>query len=376
MQGKYGVFVRDLDGTLIHRINDYVSLRILMTLNDSGSWSIKSTTTDPCPFDPGMGIITVRNDKFLYGGVVNKIQDKMNAKTGLYTWEVSGVGDLGYLSRRLCYVDPSTGDTTARNHYRDSGDLALVVERLISRNLGEDAMEARREPIITSNVLSTIGVNTSVELRFQNLLKAVVTTCRKSGYNIRPMWNKSLSKIYYELFVGVNRSQEIVFTEQLNNILGSEFIAVAPEGNAIVGGGRGEMTERSFAFVENANSIEQWGRIEKFADGRNEDDIDEYASQKLEEHSENLVGYSCTASDNDNAPQFGIDYDLGDIVSMKIGSTFIAAEVQQVEITVSEGKETISPKFGTVAVGKFREIFAKLSNIRDDVDELLGAEIE
>ena len=376
MQAKYGVFARTMEGTLIERISDFVTLRILMTLNDVGSWSIKSRTKEPCPFEPGMGIVVVRDSEFLYGGIVEKIQDTLDAKTSLYTWEVSGVGDLGYLNRRVCYVDPITGSTTNAGHYTDSGELSSVINRLIDRNVGENALESRREPIIRSNSVTPFGGQASVYLRFQNLLSAVVSTCRKNGYNIRANWDKNNSKVFYELFTGTNLSQDIIFTEQLNNITNSEFIAKAPEGNSLIAGGKGEMTEREFAYADNATSIDQWGRIEKFVDARNQDGLEDYVNGKLDEKSENVIGYSCTASDSDNAPQFGKDYNLGDIISMKVGTTYIAAEVQQVEIEVSGGRETISPKFGTVAIGKFREIFAKLSSIREDVDELLGTEIE
>ena len=376
MQGKYGILVRAIDGEIIDRVNDFTSLRILMTLNQAGSWSISSRTTEPCPFDTGMGIVVVRNGDFLYGGYAEKIQDTLDVETGLYKWQVNGSGDLGYLGRRICYVDPSTGSTTTYDHYNDSGVLSDVVMRLINRNLGQDALEDRREPIITSVEAESVGENVSVSLRFQNLLKAVTSVCRSNGYNIRPMWEKESSKVYYEVFTGRNLSQDIIFTEYLNNIVQSEYIAKAPEANFVLAGGTGEMTERQFYTAMNADSVEQWGRIEVFQDARNQHDLEDYTYETLDKKTQNLVGYSCVASDSDNAPQFGVDYDLGDIISMKVGTTYIAAEVQQVEINVSNGVEAISPKFGTIAVGQFREIFSQLSAIRDDVDELLGTEIE
>ena len=45
MQGKYGVFIRDKDGEIIQRINDFTSLRILATLNDIGSWNALQIVT-------------------------------------------------------------------------------------------------------------------------------------------------------------------------------------------------------------------------------------------------------------------------------------------------------------------------------------------
>lgn len=376
MQGNYGIFVRAKDGEIIGRVNDVSSIRILATLNDIGSWSITSRTTDPCPFEPGMGIVVVRNSEFLYGGILQKIQDRLDAKTKLYSWNVSGIGDLGYLNRRICYVDTATGSTTTRSHYTDSGRLSLVVNRLIERNLGSQALEPRIEPIITLKDYSVIGGNVSVSLRFQNLLKSIVSLVRSNGYNIKPCWDKTVSKVYYEVFAGRNLSQEIIFTDYLNNIIESEFDANVPEANYILAGGTGEMTERQFSVASNEFSAEQWGRIEVFQDARSQNDVSSYALSVLDRKSENTIGYSCVASDSDNSPQFGIDYELGDIISMRVGNTYVAAEVQQVEINVNGGKESISPKFGTIAVGKFREIFSQITSIRENLDELLGKEID
>lgn len=376
MQGKYGVFVRGSDGELIARVNDFVSLSILDTLNDLGSWTIGSTSIEKCPFEPGNGVVIVRNNKYFYSGIVTQIQDTMDARTGLYTWQVQGINDLGYLARRVCYVDPATGQTTVYDHYTDTGILSIVVERLIAKNLGQDAMSERVEPIVEANTGPEVGETVSVSLRFQNLLNAVTAVCVSNGYNIRPVWDADNLKIYYEVFASRDLSQGIIFTEQLNNIIESEYIGKSPEGNWILAGGTGEMTERQFSTAQNDDSISEWGRIEVFQDVRNQHDTESYVAEVLSKKSDNMTGYSCTASDADNAPQYGIDYKLGDYVGMKITDQYIIAQVQQVQIDLNNGVEHISPKFGTVAVGKFREIFLRLDDLRQDVNELLGTEIE
>ena len=376
MQATYGIMIRAKDGTLKSRVNDFVSLDILDTLNDVGSWSMKSMTAHPCPFESGDGIIVIRDNAYFFSGIVTQIQDTMDARTGLYSWQVQGTNDLGYLARRICYTDPDTGSTETAGHYTDTGKLSTVVETLIAKNLGQDALEDRIEPIVEAYDGPEIGDTVSVSLRFQNLLTAVTTLCTANAYNIRSVWDETNGKLFFEVFQSRDLSSAIVFTEQLNNILESEFISKSPEGNWILAGGTGEMTERQFATAENAESVSEWGRIEVFQDARNQHNVDEYVGEVLKRKSENMTGYSCVASDADNAPQYKVDYQLGDYVGMKIGEKYIIAQVQQVEIKVSGGVEQISPKFGTVAVGKFREIFVRLDDLRQDVDELLGTEIE
>lgn len=380
MKSVYGVFVREKDGFLSDRINDFVSLNILDTINSLGSWSISSLTKEKCPFYPGMGVVIVRNNAFCFSGIVEQIQDTKDATTGLHDWQVQGVSDLGYLNRRLCYVDPATGRTDEYHHYIDNGKLSEVVERLIAKNLGQDALSDRKESIIEPNVNAVgskaYGPDVSAFLRFQNLLTVVQSFCEANLYSIRPVWDNVNMKIYYEVFQGRDLSSGIVFTEQLNNVSSTERIGVTPEGNFVLAGGTGEMTERVFATAQNDASIAEWGRIELYQDVRNQHSVADYVAEIIMKKSGGTSGYSVTASDADNAPQYGIDYKLGDYVSMKIDDTYVAAQVQQCQIDVSEGNETISPKFGTIAIGRFKSIYSQLDSLRQDVNELLGTEIE
>ena len=375
MKSSYAVIVRGKDGTLINRLNDFVSLKIIDTLNGTGSWSITSMTRAPCPFEAGTGIIVLRDNAYFYSGVLTEIQDEFDAHTRLYSWEARGKNDLEYLNRRICYVDPATGQTDEYAHYTDTDYLSEVVYTLINVNLGPSALTARQEPIIGSCSGQNVGESMSVSLRFQNLFDTVVAIVKSQVCNIRSVWDTSTNKVSYEVFQGVDRTDQIVFTEQLSNIVSSEYLATAPEGNFILAGGTGEMTERTFATAQNNDSISEWGRIEKFQDARNQSNVGPYAEETLQDKSENVTGYSAIASDEEHTPQYMRDYRLGDYVGMKVHGTYVTAQVQQVEISVSDDMETISPRCGTVAIGKFKSIFAQLSGLRQDVNELLGTEV-
>lgn len=375
MQGDYAVFIRDKNGTLVNRINDFVSLDLLMTLNDPGSWTMSSLTRDKCPFQPGYGIVIVRNGSFLYGGVMTEMTDDFDATTGLHEWSVQGKGDLEYLNRRICYVNPGSSSPTSTAHYTASGYLSAVIRNLIRLNLGPDALSARQDPIIEDYAQTTAGPSISVSLRFQNLLNAVTAIVTGNGWNIRPNWDADTGKVFYDVFQGRDLTASIVFTEQLNNITGSEYLANVPQGNFILAGGTGELTSRQFETAQDDDSIAEWGRVEYFQDARNQNDLSGYADEVLADKTADTLGYSCTASNDDLTPQFGTDYQLGDFVGMKVFGQFVTAEVQQCEISVADGIETIEPRFGTVAIGKLRNIFRQLRNLRADVDELLGTEV-
>ena len=375
MQGEYAVYIRSKDGTLTGRINEYIRLHMIMTLNDPGVWDMTSLSQEKCPFNPGDGILVIRNGAFLFGGVMTEMSDEFNATTGLHKWQVQGKGDLEYLNRRICYVDPVNGRTDTRTHYTDSGKLSVVIEGLIYNNLGPGAMVERKAPIIASNAES-VGPDISVSLRFQNLLTAVRAYVTANGWNIRANWDNTNKKVYYDIFQGRDLTADIVFTEQFSNITAAEHLATVPAGNFILAGGTGQGIYRYFDDAQNDASISEWGRIEVFQDARNQTDLSGYADEVLADKTADTLGYSCTASDDDLTPQFGTDYLLGDYVGMRIFDQFITAQVQQCEITVENSVETVEPRFGTVAIGKLRNIFRRLNDLRADVNELLGKEVE
>lgn len=376
MQGNYAIFVRAKDGTLINRVNDFVTLHILMTLNDPGEWTIRSVTQERCPFQPGTGIVIVRSGIYFYGGVLTEIQDEFDALTGLHDWTAIGKGDLEYLRRRICYVDPASSSPNAAAHYEDSGYLSAVVRNLIRLNLGPDSLTDRQETVISDYLQTDTGPSVSVSLRFQNLLKAVTALVSGNGWNIRPGWDATADKVYYEIFQGRDLTDEIVFAEQLSNIMASEYLASAPQGNFILAGGTGELTSRLFQTAQDDANIGEWGRVEYFQDARNQNSLSGYVDEVLSDKTADTVGYGCTASTMDLAPQFGQDYFLGDFVGMKVFGQYVTAEVQQCEINVEGGIETVEPRFGTVAIGKLRNIFRQIRDLRADVNELLGTEVE
>ena len=376
MQGEYAVYTRSKDGTLTGRINDFVHLHIIMNLNDPGSWDMSSLSPQKCPFEPGDGIIVVRNETFLYGGVMTELSDVYDANTGLHSWQVQGKGDLEYLNRRICYVNPGSSSPTSAAHYTETGNLSVIVQDLIRLNLGPDALTERQEPVIKYYQQGYVGPVISVSLRFQNLLNAVVAFVSGNGWNVRANWDDANSKVYYDIFQGRDLTANIVFTEQLSNITAAEYLANAPEGNWILAGGTGELTHRSFATAQDNASISEWGRVEYFQDARNQNVLSGYADEVLANKTADTLGYGCTASTDDLTPQFGTDYTLGDIVAMKIYGQYITAEVQQCEISVEDGIETVEPRFGTVAIGKLRNIYRRLNDLRADVNELLGTEVE
>ena len=374
MFSEYNIYIRNKDGKFTNNLNAVESVDIIERINDPGSWTIRSRTKEQCPFSEGDGIVITRNGECYYSGVMQKMTEEYDAYSRLYTWTAKGAGDLDFLNRRLCYPDPSTGLTTRVSHYEDTGSLGAVIKRLIDKNLGIDAMDSRRDPMISGTIPVSDGETISVSLRFQKLLAAIVPLLDAQGHNIRSEWDEDRKKIVYKIYKGIDNSSIMVFSTAFNSILSTEYDMKLPQGNFIISGGQGEQTERSFAYAQDDSSIKNWGRIEYFHDMRSTEagDIQADADSTLANFAEENVGYSSEINSADYQMSYKKTWNIGDYVAVFVHGKKFVQRVLQVETKLAYGQETITPTIGTIKQGQLMTIFDKLGQLRSDVDQLQG----
>lgn len=372
MYSDYAIYIRGKDGVFRNRLIDITSLSIIEVLNDVGSWTLKSTTQERCPFQVGDGIVIYKDGDYYYSGPVKKMTEEYDGYKELYIWTIQGTSDLDYLNRRVCYPDPETGDTTTVSHYTDTGALSQVVARLINKNMGADAMEDRKEPLFSSVVYDDDGDEVSVSLRFQTLLKGIQTPLDAQSFSITPLWDADADKLSFVLRKSNDKSNLLLFSTELNSLVSVSYLASAPTGNFIVSGGQGELTERSFAYAENSSSMEQWGRIEYFHDVRSVDDTDlqEDADLTLEKYAQENIGFSAELTAEGAYLRYRTDWNLGDYVGIVAhGQTYIR-RIMQVKTDLTHNMETVSPTVGTVERGQLEKVFEELNRLRSDMDYL------
>ena len=374
MFSEYNIYIRNKDGKFTNNLNAVESVDIIERINDPGSWTIRSRTKEQCPFSEGDGIVITRNGECYYSGVMQKMTEEYDAYSRLYTWTAKGAGDLDFLNRRLCYPDPSTGLTTRVSHYEDTGSLGAVIKRLIDKNLGIDAMDSRRDPMISGTIPVSDGETISVSLRFQKLLAAIVPLLDAQGHNIRSEWDEDRKKIVYKIYKGIDNSSIMVFSTAFNSILSTEYDMKLPQGNFIISGGQGEQTERSFAYAQDDSSIKNWGRIEYFHDMRSTEagDIQADADSTLANFAEENVGYSSEINSADYQMSYKKTWNIGDYVAVFVHGKKFVQRVLQVETKLAYGQETITPTIGTIKQGQLMTIFDKRGQLRSDVDQLQG----
>lgn len=369
---KYAVHIRNRNGEYTSRLIDVETIEITEVLNDPGSWSISSRTPYICPFRAGDGIVVSRDGEFFYSGVLKEITEEYDAFDKMYTWKASGASDLDFLTRRVCYPDPSTGLTTAVSHYEDFGTIAEVVKRLIDKNLGPEAMPIRQEQLVKAGVIGDEGSGVSVSLRFQNLLEAIIPLLDAQNYSIRANWDNHAKKIWYQVYKSTSYDNVLLFSKSLNSLLSITYNCKVPEGNAVISGGEGEKTNRRFAYANDESSANLWGRIEYYHDMRStaDNDLQDDADSTLQKFADENQGNSASINTNVLELEYKKNWNIGDFIAVEIHGTVDIQRVLQVNTTISYDEETIEPVIGSAKHSQLSKIFGQLKQLRSDVNQL------
>lgn len=375
MYSDYAIYIRNKDGSFRDRLIDVASVNIIEVLNDIGSWTIKSRTPERCPIMIGDGLVIYKEGDYYYSGPVRKISETYNGIDDVYEWTVQGVSDLDYLNRRVCYPDPNTGQTSEIAYYMDSGLLSEVITRLVNKNMGILAMVSRREPLFSSVIAENEGLTCSVKLRFQTLLKAIRQQLDIQNFSINTLWDADADKLSYVLRRSNDLSHMLLFSTELNSVDSYSFLAASPDGNYIISGGQGEQTDRSFAYAENTESIDQWGRIEYFHDVRSveADELQNDAEVTLRKFADQNVGFSAEMNADGSYLRYRTDWNLGDYIGIVVHNETYIRRIMQVETNLTHEMETVTPTVGTVEKGQLAKILDDINRLRSDMDYLQWA---
>lgn len=373
MMVKYDVYLKTKDGKIGQYVQDIASISMVIKYNEFSQWTIKTVSKDPCPFERGTGVLIIRDGKPILVGEATLIEQEYDGRDKLFSWAVTGNSELTLLSRRIIYPDPTTDNLNVAYSYTATGQLSVVIQDMIEYNLGEQALSARVDPrIVRGNTDRPIGDVVTVQTRFGNLWDVIKKFIDAYGYGIKEVYNINTGKTSFDLYQTSDRSDKVLFSTSWMTILQWTRTEKEPEGNFIISACQGTGTERDIAVASSAESIGLWGRIEYFNDARSETSAATNAAAKLDQLNTYQSGYTVTLSTAENAPQFGIDWELGDIISIEINGEIRAGKITQIGINVDKRTETISPSIDVYQRGDLYKIFREMSELRETVQQLLG----
>lgn len=252
---------------------------------------------------------------------------EVSVQDGGLVLTLSGKEGLVLLADRVTYPNPGVAVTaqTAEGYYTRKGTAGVLIRDLIDANAGPAARPERRAARIVCPAPIAQGGNTSVNTRYKPLLEVVRGVARAGG--VRVWLEPSGADWAVRIARPRDRSREVRFQVDVDGSVAVQ----APTVTNVVVAGQGQGAARTIREYTQAST---WGRrIEVFQDRRDTDDVaehDQAGAQTLAEGAAaGTASFPVTESDG---ARFGVDYNLGDMVSVRMGPVVISEPVRAVQV--------------------------------------------
>lgn len=393
---EYSVYIKTASGMRGAYINDITSIDISFRWNTVTKWTLTGSSLSACPIGKGAEIVIYRGSEPFLSGFVTRIEDSFDAVTDIYDWYVEGQDDLGKLSWRVAYPDPADADIQIPDRvYCADGYFTDILLDIIAKNACLDAdLTARRIATLKTQTREHLGDSVTISAEYDVLSKKVLGELENGSFGIRSVWDGETGLSTVELYTPNDVHTTVVFSVESGNLAGWKRKRIAPKANALLVIGV-EVTNEDdegtgvwqTVYIEDAASIALWGRREMHIEHGDikriiEEDDDgnviskeswESVQARLQQAAENDMiknsgqdGYELSIVELDRM-QYKVNWDLGDIVSVRIGDTEMVTPIKEVKINYSGGVETITPSVGELQKGELEGVFGSLDTLNSQV---------
>lgn len=363
------------------RPGDLVGAKFILRFNNIGAWEMKLPAGHRLGEFlrlPGYGIIVTGPDNtVIFSGPTLSAKLEQTPDNLQGDWLITGADDSILLNERLAYPNPTVADVTAQGQAYDArlGNAETVLKGYVDGNIGPSAPMARRVPNLAIEEDLFRGEIVQGKARFNKLQELLYGLAQTGGlgYEIAQVDDGLLFSVYEpedrSLFVRMD-----LFNEKLSR---AEYAYSLPKVTRAIVGGQGEAEYRRFVEVSNTDSVsaeEEWGRrIEVFKDGRNSRVTSQLTQDGLEllvDQGKTITEMSVTPSDDINM-KFGVDWYLGDKVSVVLGTIEAVAVVTEVGISIGADGVRIGATVGTpVGIDYEAKVLAKQQEVDERVSNL------
>lgn len=346
------IYILDTSRNLLGIIDTYQSFIWTERYCESGDCElyIPATTENAELMQAGNYIATKPNGMLCF---IEKVEAKTDANNGLWLI-VKGKDARQILNRR---VNLSRVYTTV---YAES-----TINYLITHNVTDPSNSDRRIDGITVN--TALGKNDLyvIDMDFFYVFDKIVEICRRFGYGSRMLWNPDTGNMDFELYVGTDRSKSqsdvtpLIFSEQFENLAATDYIedySIFKNAGYIAGEGQG--TERMVANIYKSNA-QGVNRYELYIDGGSisaktddgtltpqqyQTSLQAYGWTELDKH---LTALSFSGTIANRMYTYGVDYELGDIVTITspMGVSYDARITQVIESDDAQNGHIFIPSF-------------------------------
>lgn len=335
---------------------DLNGLLLVLRYNNVGSWSIKLPSNHRLVDElrlPGAGIIVQANNDVIFSGYTTSAKLDQSVDNPLGDWSIEGVDDSVILSERLAYPNPASSDMGQQLPANDdrSGTAETVIKGYVLENISSAAVTDRAIANLIVEESLERGQLVSASARFDNLQELIYKLAQTGGVGFRVEQQGDL--VEFQVYDPQDRSGTVRMDLQNGKLTQTEYSYGQPKITRVVVGGAGEAEERLFYEGTTPASLEAeslWmRRVERFVDDRGsqvESSLQQAANEALVDDGKTIVNLSVTPSD-DQTMRFGIDWYLGDKITVVVGLVESTAIVTEVGLSVSSDGVRLGVTVGT-----------------------------
>ncbi|WP_254792786.1 siphovirus ReqiPepy6 Gp37-like family protein [Streptomyces sp. CC77] len=313
-----------------------LSLELEDQFNNVGTWKATLPSEHPLAAAlrlPGAGLVITGPGDVLMSGPVVSSEYAATPEDRFGSIVFEGVSDSVILLDMLAWPEPANADVTTQKvgHDERTGPAETLMHAYVNANCGPGAPAARRRARLVMGPNGARGPVITKSARFPTLGELLTGIAAVGDLGFRIVQRGS--QLVFETFQVTDRTREIRLDVLAGTLAGQRVAVSTPGATRVIVAGQGEQEDRTFVPVDNTASIAaegDWGRrIERFVDQRNTSDQAELSQAGNEVLAED--GFTKTAIQavpvEDSSMEFGIDWGLGDRVSVIAGGQELTAPV-------------------------------------------------
>jgi hypothetical protein len=333
----FEVFARGADLGNLGTINGYTDLLCTPRFNAVGSWSLSYPvgSLGASLLGAGRGVRILRDGGEVLTGPVIDIEETLSKDRKTPLVQFSGPCDNIWLAGRRALPNPATsGDTYASAYDVRSGVAETVMHAYTNANAGPGALAIRRVPGLTMGVDSARGPAVAYSARFQSLLEVLQDLALTGGLGFRVVHRPG--GLVFETYAPADLRKLVRFDAATRSLGAYSFSISGPTADAVYVGDANPATGRSFKRYTDDEAISDWGRFEGFVDKSDTTDATQLAQAGAAALDQGSPQAQVTFEPRDT-PQhrYGVDFGLGDTVTVRVRLGDVADVVRELTITDS-----------------------------------------
>lgn len=334
---------------------DLVGFTAVLRDKEVGSWSIKLPVGNLLAEElvkPDAGIIVSTDQGTLLSGPTVSVVLSQDTDNPEGTYEITGADDNIVLTERLAYPTPATSDVAAQTTPYDvrTGAAETVLKGYVNANIGPGAPTVRRVPGLTVETDLARGNTVTGSARFTNLQELLrgLADVGELSYTVEQVG----TGLVFQVTSPADRSAYVRLDLYNGRLKSSDYAYSQPLTTRVIVGGDGDDAARTFLERTSTDSLAAetlWGRrIETFVDSRSTTvtaELQAAADEVLVKDGKTQLSVTIAPSD-DQTMLFGRDWNLGDKVTVVVGSTELVAVVTEIGLLISEDGVRIAATVG------------------------------